>query len=311
MDFVAAKCPNCNGDLQVSTSQDGRFFCQYCGGIVMLQTPADLVEEEADHIKQKDFVIEGGILKEYHGKAVNIAIPENVIVIGEGVFENTAIKNVFIPDTVREIRKDAFANCLYLKEVTLPNGLAKVDLSAFSCCNSLEELAIPSSVCDMTGYGDGLSLVFSNTSLSISSILNCRASKLTINAETGKELASQLLIQTASWSKIPCKSHFWAFSSIGKWPIHHVVVPGFFDYSGYDCGQRFIDAMLSCDEQNKIKEQFWRNAGVCEKCGGLYQKEDIKRIFGKNHSIWKCQRCGHTLFEKPMSWHDPYGPYNY
>lgn len=93
----------------------------------------------------------GLIIKKYTGSSENVLIPatfrlnekreislfgidRRVVIIGEGAFEgNTAIKSVTLPETVKEIQKDAFKGCTNLATADMRNlaSLAAVGERAF------------------------------------------------------------------------------------------------------------------------------------------------------------------------------------
>ena len=59
--------------------------------------------------KKEDFVISGGTLKEYHGNANVVIIPDGVTRIGKDVFYNDEnIESIQITDTVTSIGESAF-----------------------------------------------------------------------------------------------------------------------------------------------------------------------------------------------------------
>lgn len=76
----------------------------------------------------------------------NVKIPEGVLYIGEGVFEESHIKKIEIPDSVEKIGYGAFYNCIELEEVTLPNNLKEIEDCAFLFCMNLRKINIPKSV---------------------------------------------------------------------------------------------------------------------------------------------------------------------
>ena len=68
----------------------------------------------------------------------NIQELKDVKVIGEMAFEmNKYIKQVILPDNLREISDFAFARCINLKGINLPASLQKIGYRAFGNCESL------------------------------------------------------------------------------------------------------------------------------------------------------------------------------
>lgn len=101
-----------------------------------------------------DFVIENGVLKEYHGPGKNyipgefveilVEIPDGVTAIEKSVFWSFfGITDVVIPDSVKEIGEYTFQNCQSLRSVVLPKGLKVIPRSMFSDCRNLEKVVMP------------------------------------------------------------------------------------------------------------------------------------------------------------------------
>lgn len=62
------------------------------------------------------FLISGGVLVAYRGKSSEVVIPEGVRVIaGEAFADHTEIKRVIIPDSVISISEDAFKGCIQME----------------------------------------------------------------------------------------------------------------------------------------------------------------------------------------------------
>lgn len=85
-------------------------------------------------------------------EAEDIVIPEEinglpVVCIQYGAFmDNSSIKSVVIPSSVKNIRFNAFSDCPNLEKVTLENGIEELGESVFSGCPALKEITIPESV---------------------------------------------------------------------------------------------------------------------------------------------------------------------
>ncbi len=166
MPLVQAKCPNCNGFLTVDSNKDAA-ICESCGSPFIVEKAinqyninnniqADVVNVYSD--KSSDFEISGGVLKKYNGSSLTPIIPEGVVAIEGGVFENSMITEVTLPSTLKELHFyltdycmaiGPFFNCAYLEKVNLPQGLKKICSGAFRRCESLKEIIIPSTVAEI------------------------------------------------------------------------------------------------------------------------------------------------------------------
>lgn len=79
-------------------------------------------------------------LSGYTGKGGNVSIPENVVRIGSGAFENdVSVTSVTIPAGCKSIDSKAFEGCVNLKSVIF-EGDAFIGNSAFLNCISLESV---------------------------------------------------------------------------------------------------------------------------------------------------------------------------
>lgn len=64
----------------------------------------------------------------------------------------SAIMSIALPDTIKEISSDTFANCTNLQQVILPKYLAKICSDAFYENNQIQEIIIPEHVRLIQGY---------------------------------------------------------------------------------------------------------------------------------------------------------------
>ncbi len=91
------------------------------------------------------------IIKEYVGKSQRIEIPEmidNKLVtrIDSEVFEGKNLLEVIMPDSIKEVGKNAFASNMYLTNIRLSNNLKSIPEGMLAFCNKLKEVEIPQSV---------------------------------------------------------------------------------------------------------------------------------------------------------------------
>jgi len=69
-----------------------------------------------------------------------------VTLIGTGVFKNTTIKSIKIPDSITSLENECFSNCTSLTSVTIPSSVTSLGNSCFYYCTSLKSIIIPNSV---------------------------------------------------------------------------------------------------------------------------------------------------------------------
>ncbi len=64
-------------------------------------------------------------------------------VIGYKAFAaNPTLENLILPQAIREIKPQAFLDCIHLKQVSLPAAIEAIGAGAFSGCDSLETIQI-------------------------------------------------------------------------------------------------------------------------------------------------------------------------
>lgn len=171
MPFVQAKCPKCGGMLAVDADKKAA-VCQFCGEAFIVQEAINNYNTYNETInnyntthqygvgavvnvyenQSKDFVIEAGVLKEYHGESANVTIPKNVKVIGSRCFWYKAIEKVTIQEGVTEIGYEAFSNCKNLKYIEMPKSVIKIDNHAFESCSSLINIELSDNISTIGSY---------------------------------------------------------------------------------------------------------------------------------------------------------------
>ena len=87
----------------------------------------------------------------YYKAESSVEIPEGIKIIGDLTFHNkTMIKNITIPDSVKEIG-NSFNFCSGLKSITIPNSVEKINSMCFSSCNNLTLINIDKEKGSITG----------------------------------------------------------------------------------------------------------------------------------------------------------------
>ncbi len=168
MTLVPAKCPECGGNVVVDSEKDA-WICDFCKTPFIVEKAinnfntinnvtnnitnnndikADVVNVYES--KNSDFVIKAGELIEYNGASMDVVIPDEVVRIKNGVFDQTGITSITFPDTISYI--GSFYNCYQLKSIRIPNGITSLSGGdkwydgMFAACYSLETVELPPTI---------------------------------------------------------------------------------------------------------------------------------------------------------------------
>ncbi len=99
---------------------------------------ATLKEIDAVNYTKSEVDVPGQIIRK--GKSYTVTA------IDDGAFAASVVKVVRLPDTIKEIRRDAFMNMPNLTNVKLPESLEKIGTGCFRDCKSLQEITITGTV---------------------------------------------------------------------------------------------------------------------------------------------------------------------
>lgn len=154
--LIPGICTQCGATLSVYKEKDA-MVCPYCNTPFIVEKAIKIfnttyIDNSASgqnafaYNTKKDFEIIAGVLVRYTGMSLNVTIPNGVIAIGQGVFANTKIQSINMPESVTEIRIDAFRSCTNLKDVVLSSNVTKIRDYAFADCNNLENIILSSNL---------------------------------------------------------------------------------------------------------------------------------------------------------------------
>lgn len=73
-------------------------------------------------------------------------IPDDVVEIGSGAFENSSIVHLEVPGSIKVIHNSAFSGITSLKSIKICNGVTSLPDRCFQNCESLEEVSFPESI---------------------------------------------------------------------------------------------------------------------------------------------------------------------
>lgn len=100
----------------------------------------------ANRLEDSNELIVNDILCRVKEAKGSYTIPDGVVKIASGVFyENTSLKGVSIPASVKSIESYAFSGCSELTEINLPEGLENIGYGAFSK-TGIKKLKVPAGV---------------------------------------------------------------------------------------------------------------------------------------------------------------------
>lgn len=70
----------------------------------------------------------------------DIYFKERIVGIQSGAFKGKSIRSVYLPDSMRWIQSEAFANCAPLTYIIIPKELESIGKDAFASCPLLEHV---------------------------------------------------------------------------------------------------------------------------------------------------------------------------
>jgi hypothetical protein len=106
-----------------------------------------LIDSPVNRSNFDDFVIENRSLVTYKGDNEIVIVPDEVEIIGKGVFENkTRIKQVYLGKSVKRISERAFFHCIKLEKLYMNTNLEIIDDEAFCRCMRLSELDLSANI---------------------------------------------------------------------------------------------------------------------------------------------------------------------
>lgn len=125
-------CTSCNRVIDFDNRKRNH-DCPYCGHWCSYM--------------DKPRLINGTFYKSNHNFYEDtIEIPDGTVDIESGAFEESSIKEIAFPNTLKKISSCCFKGCYNLRKVIIPGSVKEIELSAFSECRSLEEVILEEGV---------------------------------------------------------------------------------------------------------------------------------------------------------------------
>ena len=147
-----------SGDWEYSVSYEGEArIMRYTGGETDVVIPAVLGEYPVTALwywRTEDEYFRGIF---FDTPVENVTIPESVTLIaGDAFWGCSSIKSVTIPGSVKTIMEYAFFECTSLTGITIPEGVTSIGMNAFNSCTALESVSLPEGLSDIPfGAFDG------------------------------------------------------------------------------------------------------------------------------------------------------------
>lgn len=116
--------------------------------LVLTQIPVSGVNAVSP--SNNGFMMDGDKLVKYTGTATSVSVPNGVKTIGAEAFaDNTSLSYVTLPNSLLYIENGAFSGCRYLNRVMVPEGVRSIGNGAFADCENLSSVTLPASLTQM------------------------------------------------------------------------------------------------------------------------------------------------------------------
>jgi hypothetical protein len=145
-------------DFPLILLEDGKFDFSVIKHRVINRFPFESLLEnwrnemqDLEQITHPIYSPDGSVLIRYPHSAGkdSFTIPDSVSVIGSGAFNDCrALRHIVIPETVRVIRRNAFAHCS-LESVTIPDSVEEIGDLCFYGCNNLRAIRLSRAIKDL------------------------------------------------------------------------------------------------------------------------------------------------------------------
>lgn len=124
--------------------------------------------------------------------------PSSVVEMLDNVLSKTAIKHIYIPNSVVSIGNGAFANCYDLVSIRLPQKMETIYAGAFSGCTSLKHIVLPENLSVITNslfYGctslESIVIPYGVAEIGEHAFTHCKKLKKIILPETVKKIGKE------------------------------------------------------------------------------------------------------------------------
>lgn len=116
--------------------------------LILTQIPA--LGLRASSTVNNGFMMDGTKLVKYTGTEISVSVPESVKTIGKEAFaENKTVCNIKLPKNLESIESGAFSGCSQLVSAEVPDGCKSIENGAFADCDNLKNVQLPATLVSM------------------------------------------------------------------------------------------------------------------------------------------------------------------
>ena len=90
--------------------------------------------------------------KEISEKITTVNVSDGAEILGDFIFHATGAESIYLPESVKEIKSNAFSGCNNLKNITLPSQIEAISENCFRADLSLKTITVPQNVKEIQSY---------------------------------------------------------------------------------------------------------------------------------------------------------------
>lgn len=110
------------------------------------QGVSNIISQSSEYIVEEDCLYSKDrrkLIYFFQNGRCYLEIPHGVEIIGENAFEDSCIRKVILPTSLKEIKSCAFTGCGELIEIQIPQSVKEIGAACFCACTSLESVQLP------------------------------------------------------------------------------------------------------------------------------------------------------------------------
>ncbi len=130
-------------DVFPTISEDNPYYHTDSGCIIETATKTLIIGSVDSVIPDDGSVTVIGGSAFIHQEIKEITLPDTIKELQHGAFAYTPLERITLSKNLESIGKNAFVDCVYLQEIYIPDSVKVIDDSAFYCCTRLASVRLP------------------------------------------------------------------------------------------------------------------------------------------------------------------------